>query len=357
MLSTNLAVLLKPYKLLANKHALSPTYRCLQFTPGKVVGCSAAAILETKCDHGIEAPVCVDAGAFLAVMDSLPDHQEVKMSVAGDGVLAWSCGSAKGRMAPMIIEDMPSIPTRRAKAGSYKPGADLVQALRLGSLSGDSNSLLSVGMFGVVLDNREGALVIHSSDNVTISACSLDIDTGGPAKFTLTPEPAELLATIIMPGEGTLTFDDGAAYYADKHVRALIKSVPDLRFDALELLTSFELAETVAPLSMDAIHSFVKRAGALAENKRHTYIALAASKGQISLEFNEGVASAEEFYLVDKLDVPDLGPIYLDAAKLTRALAHTTEVVLDYADRNTLIFRGSDPDFQYVIGGRTEAKG
>lgn len=355
MLSTNLSTVLKPYKALINRAALSKTFQCLQLSPGKVLGCSTATILETNADHGLMETVYIDATTFLLVMDSLPDGKEVKLSVTDD-VLHWECGSARGRLATMLIDDMPKFPKVPTDAGAWTPTKDFVTALRLGALSADSNALLSIGMYGVVIDNR-GPLVIMSSDNVTISACTVgDVKLPGPDIITLTPEPAALLADLIQTESGTLEFTSDAVFYEDKYCRYFIKQVPPLRYDSLEQLNKFLAATMVAGIGSDAVHSFVKRAGALAENRRHTYIALEASDGQLALSFEEGVASADEFYLVKDLMVGTMPPIQLDAAKLARVLPHITEVVLDHiTSRGALVMRGHSPEFSYLIGGRTQA--
>ena len=352
MLSSNLATLLRPYRLLANKHALSPIYRCLQFTPGKILGCSASTVLETKCDHGLAETICVDATAFLTILSSLPEAKEVTFSVT-DGVLHWVCGPAKGRLASLAVDDMPTI-TRRAIRGAHKPSAAFAKALQLGAISCDSNSLLSVGMYGIVIDNR-GPLIIHSSDNVTVSVCTVgDVKLPAPDIMTLAPGPAELLAMLIMPDDSTIEFTDDTIFYVDKYCKAILKCVPPLKYDALSTVKEYAQADTTALIPPDLIGGFIKRATALAENKRHTYIALQASNGKLSLEFSEGLSSADEFYLVEDLIVPDLDPIDLDASKLTRAMQHITEIVLDHVERGVIILQGKSPDFKYLIAGRAK---
>lgn len=351
MLSNKLAAQLKPFKLLVNKQALSPTYRSLKLSPGLITGCSNAVVLEASMDHGLEQTTYIDAAAFLSIMDSLPSQMEVTFTLANN-VLEWVCGSAKGKLAAIVIEDMPCISAERVEAG-YNPTFGFIKSLRLGALSCDSNSLLSVGMFGVVIDNR-GPLTIHSSDNITVSSSIVDEGDllDGPEIITLTPDPIELLATICMPGRGLLTFDEKTVFYQDDLCRAMIKQVPKLKYDSLSMVQNYEQSDNIAKIPPEAINSFIKRAGALAEHKRETHIELSTSNGKLSLSFAEGVASAEEFYLVDGLDIPEMAPVVLDAARLARALSNVSEVVLDHVSRSVLVLRGSDPDFSYLIAGR-----
>jgi len=209
-------------------------------------------------------------------------------------------------------------------------------------------------MYGIVIDNR-GPLVIHSSDNVTVSVCNLGDDLlPAPEIMTLAPDPADLLNLLIMPDESTMEFTDDTIFYADKYCKAIIKCVPRLKYDALTTVKEYQSADTIAVIPPELIAGFIKRATALADNKRHTYIQLHASNGKLSLEFTEGLSSVDEFYLVENLVVPDLAPIHLDAGKLARAMQHVTEIVLDHVERGVVILQGKNPDFKYLIAARAK---
>jgi hypothetical protein len=348
MLSNNLAGLLGPYKRLTSKHALSPTYRALELAPGLVRGCSPAAILETRMEHGLKEAVFVDAATFLAIIDSLPGGKEVELS-REEASLAWSCGAARGRIALLNIADMPRIPDSKP-AGGWKPSGEFVKAMRLGGMSCDNQALLSMGLYGIVIDRENG--LVYSSDNVTISIADFDpkgMDDATPPQMTFTPEVIDLLAGVIMAGKGEAWSDRGGLHYEDEFCSLFVKEVPPLKNSALEMFSRFMDDDIKAKLSPDAIAAFIKRAGAMAESRRQTSISLGAREGKLELIFNEGTAQSDELFLIEE-KVPDMQPVSLDGGKLARALGHITTAVLDHMARQVLVLTG--PGFTYLLGGR-----
>lgn len=351
MKTSELLPLLAPFSRILNKNSLTPVYRTLQLDKGLIRGCAGWAMLEAAVDLGIQAPILVDAHSFLAVMSSLP-ADEVKLEVS-DKTLTWSCGTAKGKLA-LILEniEIPKI-SRRSKPGAWPVAAGFDMALDLGGISCGASSLATAGLFGIALDNRN-ELTVRSSDDVTIAGCELSYAIEGcPDMMTLAPDGARLLASLCRKG-GSLEFDDKMIYYRGDSFKAIINQVPPLKHDLSKVAEAFEFGEVTAPLPRDRVESFVKRASALAEDSKRTYVVLGASEGQLTLSFAEGAAATEEYYLVEGLEIPDMQEITVDALRMARVLEHSDEVVLDHIGRSVLVFRGSSKGgkFRYIIQGK-----
>jgi hypothetical protein len=358
MKSTDLVRALAPLALLANRHALSPAYRAMQITATSVRACASYGVIELAIELPIANqsadPVYIDTGSFVAVLKSLP-AEDVSFDLAG-GVLAWTCGNAKGKLATTAIKEYPVLGyVIEEVRAPYEPTDEFYQALELGGLSCTNVALTSAGMYGIVLDNRD-SLTVFSSDNVTVSAAEAGASlTDAPEMLTFTPDAVALLRACIAYGEDVPRLYFGAADIVldSGPLRAVIKQVPPLKHDFRKLLGQYLSADTIAMIPPDRINSFIKRAGALAEAKQSMTVFLGASGGHLYLAFEEGIASSEEFYLVDDVQVPDIAPIQIDSARLARALSNVDYVVLDYAERGVLIFGGArEISFSYLLAGR-----
>jgi hypothetical protein len=133
----------------------------------------------------------------------------------------------------------------------------------------------------------------------------------------------------------------------------MLKTVPMIKHDIATVVGKFiEKDDTVAPIPPDRIKAFIKRAGALAESRKSTFVSLGAYDGHLSISFAEGTTSSDEYYLVDEHKVPDMAEVKLDANKLARALERVDELVMDYMGDHVLVLRNNDTGFCYIISGR-----
>lgn len=303
--------------------------------------------MRSNADLGLKDEIFVDANTFIAVVDSLPNDQEVKFS-ASEGALAWKCGAARGKLALVDINEMQK-PRAPKDGDEFKIKESFIRALGLGALSCDSNSLHSVGMYGVVIDNRKRVGIL-SSDNTTVSHARFDSrGFAGPEQFTIVPDAVELL-TEVLQVDGQMTLSKDYAYYQDEFHQCQVGRVADLKYDLQEVRAKFAKPEIVVPLPRERVIAFTKRASALASNRRETYIFLGAEKGKLTMAFAEGAAQSDEYYLVDELEVPEMEPVKLDASKFAKALEHSSEVALDFITENVVVLRGAA--FEYIISGR-----
>jgi hypothetical protein len=344
--------LLAPFKKFCNKQALSAVYRTLRITPDRVTAASANGLLEVLCELGLEAEALVDATAFLALLDSLPSTEELALSV-DKSVLQWTCGSAKGRLALAALENLPTL----GKMGkpTWQPPVGFIDLLRAGGLSCQASTLASVGMHGVSLHFDEEAVRACSSDNLSISMATLEIEglppglSGDPLTFA--PEATTLLADLIAE-DGAILFRDDYIYYRDAGTRLLLKQIAPLKHDLVKGASRFAGRKLLATIPKERISAFIKRATSLSEAKRNSTVTLRAEHGQLSLEFSENTAASDEYYLVDGLALADELEIKVDAVRLSRALAYVDRVALDHVGEGALIFIGEDPDFVYSIAGK-----
>lgn len=349
-----LSSLLAPFKLIINPRALSASYRILELGT-KIRGTCGWAYLETAADFKLKAPVSVDGTSFINVVNSLESGQDFEI-VLQDGALAWKCGNAKGKLALAPAEAKIEPFNRRAKLSSWTPPKDFATALDLGSLSGGTNALATVGLFGVILNNKNDNLKIQASDDVSFSSCVVEGAKipDAPDMMTISPESAQLLALMFARFKGgVLEFDEKSIYYKDEYSKLLVQQVPPLQRDLEATINSLSAADVVVKLPTERITAFVKRATALAEAKRHTYVDFSAEKGRLLLSFEEGISTADEHYPIADLDVPDLPFVRLDASKMARALSHTTHIVLDHIENKVVVFKGDKPDFRYGIAGKS----
>jgi DNA polymerase III sliding clamp (beta) subunit (PCNA family) len=357
LLPRDIKEFLAPFKQLINRNALAPVYRCLALHPAYVRGCSAYGIMEAQMQLGLSAAIYVDALTFIGIVESLPPDEELILDTA-DGALLWGCGKAKGRLALLSVDNMPALPAARPDAPQWQPSKDFSGALRKGAVSCNSASLASTGMHGVVLDSRSGLLLVTSSDNITVSACMVEVDIGDdhplarmPRLVTISPDACALLSSVVSPA-GKLEMDATSVIYREEGLALVLKQVDPLKHDLLALLDNYAEAEITAPIPPERIAAFVKRVTALSENKKNLSVALHAQNGQIALAFSEAVAMSDEYFLVDGLKVEGEMQIHLDASRLARALSDVDTIVLDYMKRGAVLFRGDGGAFQYLVGGR-----
>lgn len=366
MKSNDLAAALKPFGMLANKNALSASYRSLFLAPGLIRGASAFGVLEahvpisitTKEGAAINEPVVVDASAFAALSQSLPTEEEVEL-VLQSGALHWECGMATGKLAinakevqiPTIDDELIGpvigLPIRERVA--------LSEAVELGGLSCGPSSTSSAGIYGVLFDNREDFSIL-SSDSITISRCLYSQKIAEfPDATVFSPDAMAIFRQVMGStgdGDAALSITSKALYYEGGTFRLLLRPIPPMKQDLRAATGNFIDCEVGALIPKAKIAAFVKRVGALAEVKQLAHVDLQASEGAIFLGFEEGTSGSEEYFLIEGLKVPDLGPISIEATRLARALSHCETLGLDHMERGILTLSSKAPAFRYLISGK-----
>lgn len=348
MNSTDLDKLLSPFKLVVSRNALAPHFKAIELAPDHITACAPYALLQRKADLGIRDVMYVDAAAFLAVAQSLPPSEPVTLS-SESGNLSWACGAARGRLARMSVSDMPAVP-EPTRALRHATNRQLATALELGAISCGDNAV--PGTYGVVIDNT--ALVVCSTDNSTISSYRIDEALkGAPDIVTLPPPGVEVLAAVLDNG-GELQFNsNGVVSYRDKNSICVLRQIAPLVHSIRGMLDTLGGGDVTIPLPLDRVNAFVKRATALAENRRDAKVLLSLDQGRIILSFAEGAVMSDEYFLADELTDPgfaELKPVSLSVIKFSRALSHSTEIVLDFIERGVLSLRHDR--FNYLVSGK-----
>ena len=368
MKSTDLAIWLAPFAVLANRHAMSPIYKALEIMPDKIRGCSPWGILEVDLKIGVNGKFWVNAEQFVGVIKTLPSG-EVTFIQTGS-TLSWACGKAEGKLALLGALEIPTHEWGERPAEN-NVDADFPIALQLGSLSATRDiGMSSVGVAGVALtylpeeQDAFGNIFVASSDNITMSVASMLIEGAEhwPASIIIGADASAMLASIL----NTSAKSTGAAIdiqektivaWADNY-RLMIRAAPPMQRDILEMAAQFTHEESTIPLPSDAVKRFIARAGALAEAKAHTAVKLTVGEGGFRLSFAEGtIISNEDYVIADFSLAGDFPEIRLDAARLARALGSADMLAFDAFDRGVLtLFKkeGDGPDFAYLINGAQE---
>lgn len=349
MFSDDLAKRLAPFRLVASRTAQAPAYRAIELSPDRVKACASFAMLQSKLDIGIAETVYVDAMAFLSIVQSLPPRSDLALDIS-NGTLHWSCGLAKGKLALMNVSETPEIPLTAPRRGQATSKA-LASALERGSVSCDNTALGAVGIYGVVMHKNGGVPLICSTDNTTVSSCTVDTPlTGLPETATFPPLGADLLASV-MDDTGTLVFDELGVVYRSPTVDCMMRQVPALKTDIREIINQYSESNSVSVIPQDRIRAFLLRAKALTENRSRAHVMLGAVDGSITLSFAEGTATSDEYILADELaGFPDMPPVVLPIDKVARALSYVDSVVLDYIADGVIVFEGGK--FRYLVSGR-----
>lgn len=372
MKSSELAAALAPFAILANKHAMSPTYKALEIGPDCIRGCSPWGILELDIEIGTSETFWVDAAQLIGVVKTLSG--EIAFTVAGT-TLTWECGSAKGKLSLLTKIEIPEADWDGIMAIIDTPNveAPMPEALSLGSLSASRDmGLSSNGVAGVSLHwgpleegVEVGTLFVVSSDAVTMSVASIEMIGAlhWPENIVIATEAAAMLSMVLRASAASsgayLDIQEKTIVAAGGDYRLMIRSAPTFKHNVLELTKNFPHDEVTADLPKDGVKQFIARATTLAEARAHTFVRMNAINGKLLLAFSEDTTTTEEEYILDGFVVPkDFPEVRLDASRFARALGYVDKIAFDALDRSviTLFAAGEDRklEFAYLINGAQE---
>jgi hypothetical protein len=230
MLASELAARLSLFARFCNKRALSPVYRCVALSSRAVRAVSSLGALEVDVDLGSlgDRRVYVVGENFVNILRTLP-AEELALRV-GD-TLDWSCGRARGSIDLRTLDDFPPFEWP-ARSPTFEVGDGFARGLKLGMLKPIGLSLRTLGLGGVVLDNRGPELWAYSTDVDTISAarlCARVPDSAAVA--TLVPESVPLLARVAQKPYAALAFDHRHLYCQALHTRLILNQTEPLGGD------------------------------------------------------------------------------------------------------------------------------
>lgn len=350
--------LLGPVAMISNKHALSPQYRSMYISPNMVIAKSTYGTVEIDVElPGLTKPCFIDTTTFMAVLNSMPPGEDLTLKQKDDSI-TWKCGHATGKMAALGLEPFAPL-GRKPKKTNWPAQLELAEGIDLGALSCENNTLAAIDMYGIVIDNRDGRVVVYACDNVTVSACFALPESipNAPEIMTLSPEAAALLSATMKRGnQGKLEFFDENIYYRSENTRLLLAQSADLKKDVGELLSMYKdgKKKNIIVIPPARIAAFVNRVNAIADSRKDAHVTLKVEEGRIALSFSSGTAASDEYYMAEGLGgVKEIAPIDLKADKLARALRYVQGIDISHLDKGVVVLRGEKPMFRYMISGTT----
>lgn len=351
MLSLNAYGVLSAFQYLCQKNSISSTYRTLHLDTDKIRACSAFGIMEVDCQLGIDKSCYVDAISFISLIKSLP-NQELEINVK-DTVLSYKCGQARGQLGTKEEVEIPVISfPKDAKFEKMSP--DFQDKMELGTLACGKSALMSIGLYGILLDNQND-LVASSTDDASMSYCKVNGNiSSAPYQMYLSPDSILVLENIKHKDGVFFAADENSIFCKTANTKLVLKQIPPMKHDLNGMISKFLEYEHSVTLNKDVISSFIKRAVALSEEKGSTTVSLSVKDKTTRLSFEEKLASSEEYYLTEDAPAIEVDPIHIESGKLAKALSYSDKIVFDYAKKNVLVFRGEKDEFAFIVMSKTK---
>lgn len=345
----------KAVKLLgriSNASSVSMLCRSFELSDNGIRACSEWGNIEMWIATGakLTSPVLLNTAAFAGVLNSLPEDGELSLVQEGQQV-KWSCGSAKGSWS--LVEQDQAIPYIDHTEFPWTPPSDLGEALLIGS-SACQAVTVSIGIFGVVLEEIDGKLRITSSNSTSLISSAVAKDGYSGGKVTLRPPVPNVLATILAAcGQAKIDVTQQGIFIVGPWLVAQLPISTPLDQDLTATLAKFPNAVYQTDVDKKSISKFVARAQVLAGKGQTAQIIFKVSEGKLSLEHTSVGASTEEFFLASGLDPTwTFASVSVPIDLMASSLQHVDSAVLDYLAQEFLIFTGKSPEFKQIIGGQ-----
>lgn len=348
---------LRPFTLLSHEKLLSPSYKALHITPTAVRGHSPFGVMEVEASLGIETEAYVDASRFLQVISTAPAGNF--QLLVEDNKLQWFCedpGETKRYEMTgyfSLISSGVTIPALPWDGrGEMVPvGETFGRGLQLAALGCGSQAYISVGLYGVVIENEADGLYAYASDNNAIASCRLaDRSDAFAERITLAPDALALLADVSR-GETAISITEDSIYCQTPTTKLVVRRKADLKSDLRSIAAGLRGQELSLPIDRESLSAFIRRVDALAEDKQKARMLIAVEDGATRLEYEDSISFSAEYYLVQAEEPFNISPIQLEPRRIFRALGSADTVVFDYVDRHALVFRGPN-DFLFGVHGK-----
>jgi len=337
----------------ASQNSITHLSRCLEIGPVAIRGYSEVGNVEYGVDiPDLKSACLVNAAAFLAIINSFDPGAELSLELKGDRI-AWKCGSAKGHLTLVVLNDR--IPVITYNNYPWEPPKEFADALDLAS-SACQAMTVSVGLYGVVLEKNEGMLRVASSNAMSLASAWVPLNSyPGRDKVTLRPPVPSIIADLLRAAGDSPMMDitSSGVYVLGTNLVAHLPLSAPLSYDLDPILARYTEANHVAKINSGAVQKFLGRSKALADKGTPFLVTIRITEGQIVLEQSSVAAASEQYFLADGLGVgtKEFSSVALSGELMATSLGHIQEVVLDYLEGNTLVFRGTEPKFKHVIGG------
>jgi hypothetical protein len=350
---------LRPFTLLSHEKLLAPGYKSLHITPRSVRGYSPFGVMEVECNLGIAGEAHVDTSRFLQVLSTAPAGDfELRLE---NNKLEWHCADPgenrryemMGYFAVSSSSDIaiPALPWEGH--GAMVPVEEpFSRGLQLAALGCGSQAYISLGLYGVVLENEDDGLYAYASDNNAIAACRLaDPSADWADRITLAPDALGLLADVSRAKDTSLSITADSIYCQTPTTKLVIRRKADLKSDLRQIAAGIRGTARALPIDRESLTGFIRRIEALAEDRSKARMSIEVQEGATVLNYEDSISFSAEYYLVQSDEPFDIPPIQLEPRRIFTALGAADRVVFDYVDRHALVFRGPH-DFLFGIQGK-----
>lgn len=357
-MSITLKEALKLAELVANPHSLTPLYRTIELSAGKVRASSEFGSIEVDTtDQQLRESTLVEASALCAVVLSLDDEDALHLEVR-DGALHWRAGSARGHLNLANCEHtMPQDVVPAQSIFGWVPPAGFEEAIQLAA-SACTSAAVAMGLYGVELlpDLVHQQVVLRSSNGIALAVATVkggDWNGAPDRNYVLRPPVHSILAQLAAADEkAILIFDEKSVSVVAESFQACLPCAQPLEHDLGKIMAKYGSAEQVATIDRKGIKNFLVRARALTDRKQSVMVSLRVVEGSLILEHHGISSSAEEYFLAEGLDKDStFDTITLPLDMLLAPLEHTDYVIFDYQKDKTLLLAGDAFDFLYILGG------
>ena len=300
-------------------------------------------------DTGLTTPVLIDTEQISGTVRTLPQDAEMQLSQI-EGRIAYTCGTASG--AWNIVQSDDSIPEIDHTNFPWKPSEDLPNALMLAS-SACQMAAVAVGLYGIDIEPDCDNLRLLSANGTSLASVTIPKGTFPAEKLTLRPPVPSILASYLAtcPNCEIDVTAEGIFVKGDWLTAHLPTSIP-LEHNLKEMADIYPNANHTAKIDSGAVKRFITRARNLSDKHAFFTVVVKVDSGRLMLTHASIATKTEEWFLADGLDTAlTFEPVPLAADMLLACLEHVQNVVFDYLGDKTLILKGTEPDFCYIIGG------
>jgi hypothetical protein len=343
--------IMKVVNRISNPSSLTSLYRAVELTQTSIKACSEYGNIHILAqeDCGIQKAVLLEAAALQAVVNSLPQSDDITFEEKENKV-NWKCGSAKGSLNHVVSDY--NVPQINHDKFPWTPAEDFSNALLLASCACQA-AAVSLGLYGVAVEPIDGDLYLMSSNTITLAATKIVRGDFPDRKITIRPPVPSIIATLLAscPNCTLDVCDDGIFIVGDWLMAQLPLGQP-LEHNLKELADKYSEAKEVAGINTAAVKKFLTRARNLTEKQLNFTVSLKVEEGNLVLT-HQGISSAsEEWFLAEGLPkTTNYKPITLAADLLVIPLEFIQTVVLDYIKDDQIVLKGDNPKFSYIIGG------
>jgi hypothetical protein len=363
MLVKNLTAICKLAGRISNPSSLTNLYRSIQLDNTTARVNSEFGNMEIKMEEetGLSKPRLLQLKDLSAVKE-LPQNSEI-IFTEKENHLAWKCGSASGKWN-FVFADY-SIPQIDHKDFPWTPPDNLATALRLASAACQSASL-SVGLYGLSIEVVGEELYLMSCNSVSLAATRIAKGSFPIDKIVLRPPVPEIIAALVGECPGCkLDITDEGIFIDGGWLKAQLPFGQKLDQDLKKIYDKWTTsAQHTAKIDSGVIKKFIARARILSDKHTSFTISMKIVDGKLLLSHSGISSSSEEFFICEGLD-PSISftssqeveegeenrGIALEAVLILVALSFVDEAIFDYLPQNTLVLRGNDPNYCYVLGG------